>query len=52
MIHLFSKKFRKFWSMTAPYLAILAILFSLVWLLLNGVDHTNEYEEQYYTVIN
>jgi len=52
MTYFFSKKIWKFWCMTAPYLAILSILFSLVWLLLNGVDNTNECEEQYYTVIN
>jgi len=52
MINIFSKEFWKFWGRMAPDLAILTILFSLVWLLLNGFDNTNEYEEQYYSVIN
>jgi len=52
MTNILSKEFWKFWSMTAPYLAILTILFSFVWLLFNGFDTTDEYEEQYYSVIN
>jgi len=52
MTNIFSKKFWKFLSRITLDLAILSILFLLVWLLLNGFDNTNEYEEQYYTVIN
>ena len=52
MTNIFSKKTWKFRSATATSLEILSILFSLVWLLLTGFENPDEYEEQYYTVIN
>jgi len=47
MKNIFSKEFWQFWSRTAPYLALLSILFSFVWLLLNGFENTDNIDEQY-----
>ena len=49
MTNIFSKEFWQFLSKTAPYLALLSILFSFVWLLINGLRNTDDIDEQYYT---
>ena len=49
MTNIFSKDFWKFWNGMTPFLAVLSILFSFVWLLLNGFKNTDDTEEQYYT---
>ena len=49
MKNIFSKEFWKFWSKTAPYVALLSIFFAFVWLFINGYEIIDEVEEHYYT---